>query len=49
MKTKQQKRQEAAIRAESYSYENSKAKRKGISQEKWEDNRNEYIKRCKSR
>jgi hypothetical protein len=46
MKSKRQKRQEAAVRAESYSYENSKAKRNGVSQDKWDAKRKEYIKRC---
>lgn len=36
MKSKNQKRHEAIIRINNYSYNNSKAKRKGISQASWE-------------
>ena len=37
MKTLEQKREEAAIRQLSYTWENSKAKRKGtMTQEEWE-------------
>ena len=35
MKSKTIKRNEALARAKSYSYDNSKAKRKGISEEEW--------------
>ena len=39
MKSKQQKREEALERAKHYTYENSKAKRRGESKEQWESKR----------
>ena len=46
MKSKKQKRDEAAVRAEGYCYENSKAKRQGIPEEKWQEQRASYIQQC---
>ena len=47
MKSKKQKRVEANERANAYLYENSKAKRNGVSYEEWRKALDEYIKRTK--
>lgn len=43
MKSKNQKRREAIIRINNYSYANSKAKRKGVSQANWETAREVHL------
>lgn len=49
MKTKTLKRKEALVRAKNYSYDNSKAKRKGItSLDNWQRSNNQHIKHLES-
>lgn len=45
MKSKQQKREEALIRSQSYAYDNSKAKRNGVDQDKWLKHKENYEER----
>lgn len=49
MKSKQEKRAEAIERIKSYTYGNSKAKRRGVSEEQWEAERQATLAKLEGR